>query len=835
MQPSETSKIRGYIWPWVKTGAGLDVGCGPDKVHPECTGIDVVARPNVTKGSAEELPFSDVAFDWVYSAHCLEHLDHPKLAIAEMTRVLKPDGTLILYLPYKDWYDKVYPNGWHKHQFRPSDILKLVKKHWPDMWVVTEELRGGPRENDEQEYGFLLILKREEPKHPKKFFINNWPNIGDTASLDALLRVLPTKHPGCEIHLAYDNAGLFTDTSWVAVGSGVGDTRWDGILNTLTIGQYHNYLRREKHFYTFPIWVAINLGWLTEDDIPDDPRPKPLKFTKNEEAWATKRAPDKPFVVLVHHAGHFPRDWYNDRWERVVQWLTEHDVVVVAVGTKSPGFKMPGFTDLTGKSTVRQAACLASRASWAVGVDTGLFHLLPQFDVPCLVLSGPSRFDTTFSAPAKPIYRNDAGCQQCYNAVTKDWFSEGEEFPIHSKCDCKNTDCMEAISVGRVIDELAKMLDIPNKAAGLLSVCMIVHNEEKQLASALESVHEHADEIVVVDTGSTDRTKEIAAGFDKVKLFDFDAGTPINSFSAARNFAFSKATCRYAMWLDGSNIATDLGAVVRALEGGNYDLVRLFTVSGSNTYRRDRVCLRYFAKFVDRVHETLSGNGLRAITVDAPITRTWQQKVGREDSLARNVRLLKLMIGEHNAEHPRYSRWVYYLARELGDMGRTDESLKFFRERAQLGGFWEEQAQAALKVVHILKNSGRRNEAIKAGYEALKLCDGWRDAYYLIADCYFGLKKYTEAIPWLKHALEIPTPTTILWKWEAVYQYLPYLLLSNCYAAVGDMKAALEYARRELEAAPAEQRARIKDRIAALERAAGGPEARDHRQSSSDE
>ena len=57
MQPSETSKIRSYVWPWVKTGNGLDVGCGPDKVHPECTGIDGKSYPGTTQGSAEALPY----------------------------------------------------------------------------------------------------------------------------------------------------------------------------------------------------------------------------------------------------------------------------------------------------------------------------------------------------------------------------------------------------------------------------------------------------------------------------------------------------------------------------------------------------------------------------------------------------------------------------------------------------------------------------------------------------------------------------------------------------------------------------------------------------------
>ena len=818
MPPSETSKVRNYVWPWVKKGDGLDVGCGPDKVHPECIGLDESDQPGVVRGSAEQLPFDSEKFDWVYSSHCLEHLEHPEQAVAEMLRVIKPDGTLILYLPYKDWYDKVYPNNWHKHQFRPSDVLEMVKQHWPDMWIVTYELRGGPRKNDEQEYSFLLILKRKEPNHPKQFYIRNWPQLGDTYSLDSLIRVLHARYVGCTVHLEHDKFDVFTDMPGVVHTPEIGNVCWDGIMCQRTKAQYHNYLRRDRDFYAYPIWAAITMGWLTENDIPSDPRPKPLQFTDGEIAWADERTPGKPFVVLAHHAGWFPRDWYDDRWRRVVQWLTDHGVSVVAVGTRPPGFQMEGFTDLTGRSTLRQAACLASRARCGVGVDTGMVHVVSMFDVPFLVLSGPSRFDRTFSSPARALYRNDAGCQQCYGAVKKDWFSEGEAPPIHSRCDSKHTDCMEAVSVIRVIDALAGMLGIEDENTGLLSVCMIVHNEEQQLPKALASVHEHADEIIVVDTGSTDGTRGIAGGFDKVKLYDFDAGDPIESFSAARNFAFSKATCRYVMWFDGSNTIEDLSVVTRALKDGNVDLVRLFTKSGggSRTYRRDRVCLRYFAKFVDRVHETLSADGMRGVVVDAPITRTWMKKVGREDSVERNIRLLRRMIDEEGPKHPRFSRWIYYLAKELQHCGQTDEAFDLYQQRASINGFWEERAQASLQVVHILKNRCSYKEAIRVAYESLKHCDGWRDPYYLIADCYYRLKNYKRAIAWLNHTLEVPRPKTVLWQWGAVYEYLPQLLLSHCFEQLGDVSTALRWADKEREGAPPKQQARIISRIAQL-------------------
>lgn len=74
-----------------------------------------------------------------------------------------------------------------------------------------------------------------------------------------------------------------------------------------------------------------------------------------------------------------------------------------------------------------------------------------------------------------------------------------------------------------------------------ISVCMIVKNEERILGRCLDSLKGLADEIIVVDTGSTDATKRIAAGYTD-RIYDF-AWT--GDFSEARNFAFSKAKMEY--------------------------------------------------------------------------------------------------------------------------------------------------------------------------------------------------------------------------------------------------------------------------------------------------
>ena len=83
-----------------------------------------------------------------------------------------------------------------------------------------------------------------------------------------------------------------------------------------------------------------------------------------------------------------------------------------------------------------------------------------------------------------------------------------------------------------------------------ISLCMIVKNEEKVLARCLDSIVDLMDEVIIVDTGSTDGTKEIAARYTD-KIYDF---AWIQDFSAARNFAFSKATKDYIYTADADEV-----------------------------------------------------------------------------------------------------------------------------------------------------------------------------------------------------------------------------------------------------------------------------------------
>jgi cellulose synthase/poly-beta-1,6-N-acetylglucosamine synthase-like glycosyltransferase len=91
---------------------------------------------------------------------------------------------------------------------------------------------------------------------------------------------------------------------------------------------------------------------------------------------------------------------------------------------------------------------------------------------------------------------------------------------------------------------------LPSADRARVSLTMIVRDEEENLPHGLGSVHGLFDEIVVVDTGSKDRTIEIARSFG-ARVFHF---TWVDDFAAALNVALQQATGDYAFWLDADDV-----------------------------------------------------------------------------------------------------------------------------------------------------------------------------------------------------------------------------------------------------------------------------------------
>ena len=183
-----------------------------------------------------------------------------------------------------------------------------------------------------------------------------------------------------------------------------------------------------------------------------------------------------------------------------------------------------------------------------------------------------------------------------------------------------------------------------------ISLCMIVRNEEKVLGRCLACVQGFADEIIIVDTGSTDRTKEIAFSFTD-KVYDFKWK---DDFAAARNFAFSRGTGDYLFWLDADDVIRQeewrkLMDLKRRLDMERPDVVMMKYAVGydgdgapSFFFYRERL-LRRCGKAVwkGRIHEAVEPFG-KVVREDIMIEH---RKVGIGDP-DRNLRIFEQMLRE---------------------------------------------------------------------------------------------------------------------------------------------------------------------------------------------
>ncbi len=247
-----------------------------------------------------------------------------------------------------------------------------------------------------------------------------------------------------------------------------------------------------------------------------------------------------------------------------------------------------------------------------------------------------------------------------------------------------------------------------------LALCMIVKDEEAVLARCLESVRGVFDEIVVADTGSTDKTPEIARAFGaKVVRFPWR-----QDFAAARNFAFSHARSDYLMWLDADDVLAEserqkLLALKEKMDGGvdayflRYDAA--FDAGGAVTmyFYRERIVRREAGfRWAGAVHETIAVSGK---TVRADIAVTHRKGPHRERG--RNLKIFARLFADGTKPD---ARQKYYFARELESSGLYDAAAAAFEWFLRGDGWREDKIGACRELARCHAACGRQRERLAA-------------------------------------------------------------------------------------------------------------------------
>ena len=243
-----------------------------------------------------------------------------------------------------------------------------------------------------------------------------------------------------------------------------------------------------------------------------------------------------------------------------------------------------------------------------------------------------------------------------------------------------------------------------------ISLCMITKNEEKNLANCLNSVKDIIDEIITVDTGSTDKTKEIAKKFG-AKVIDFKW---VDDFSAARNESLMYATKDWVLVLDADEIIEekDLIRIKKYIEDvekdtagfkleqrsyinsffegavkneSNFELVKKYQFYMSNSLVRlfkNHLGFHFRHKIHELVEDSITEKNLKYEKIDVVLHHFGSLK---EAGLIKDkTEKYSKIILKQLEENPESARYNYQAGRMYIGKGDLSNALEHFKKTAKL-------------------------------------------------------------------------------------------------------------------------------------------------------
>lgn len=367
-----------------------------------------------------------------------------------------------------------------------------------------------------------------------------------------------------------------------------------------------------------------------------------------------------------------------------------------------------------------------------------------------------------------------------------------------------------------------------------ISLCMIVKDEEKFLEQCINSVRKYVDEIIVVDTGSKDRTIQIAESLG-AKVYNF---AWVNDFSEARNFSISKAASDWILVLDADEFLVEkdiikLRKMVKSTAVSAFQLVQRTYTNNSEaaSWRQvlpdcaeSRGFLGYFDvyvarlfknncnfRFTGRVHEdmTQSAKEMRKPMLRSDIViHHYEYSRGTDFVREKQLYYLDLTLKKikEQPDNPKaygdagigylfykndadkamhyfkmalevdaaYKTAYNYIAKILVQKNRMDEAISFLKKAVDLG-ICDETAYANMG--KLLSAKGRLNDALPYLEKAVEMNPSNFFAVYNLAELHAGLSNHSKAIACFEQALNLRRAC----KMEHIYEKLAelYELTSN--------------------------------------------------------
>ena len=330
-----------------------------------------------------------------------------------------------------------------------------------------------------------------------------------------------------------------------------------------------------------------------------------------------------------------------------------------------------------------------------------------------------------------------------------------------------------------------------------VSVCMIVKNEERVLARCLESLIGLWDELIIVDTGSIDRTKDIAYDYTE-KVFDFSW---TGSFSDARNFSFSKATCDYIYSADADEELDEENKekfrILKEALVPEIEIVQMYygnQLSQNSIYNFDKEYrpklykrLREFT-WQEPIHEAVR---LSPVVYDSDIV-IWHRPEG--EHAGRDLVAFEDMIENQVPLSERirdiYLRELYFIKEEK-HLNKASSYLKQLMEEAETDSDTFQRVVTLLFLLAKMKKDEK--EILKLGLKAA-MSVGCSEICLELGKYFFDKEDYEEAALWFYHGTFETEPVLSLLAGKKE----PLDFLVQCYEKMGIEDMAQMY-REKLE------------------------------------
>jgi Glycosyltransferases involved in cell wall biogenesis len=328
-----------------------------------------------------------------------------------------------------------------------------------------------------------------------------------------------------------------------------------------------------------------------------------------------------------------------------------------------------------------------------------------------------------------------------------------------------------------------------------ISACLIVKNEEKVLARCLDCLQNIADEIIIVDTGSLDRTKEVARRYTD-KIYEF---TWIDDFAAARNFSFSKASKEYIYAADADEVLDEENRLKFLELKKNLlpqvEIVQMYYANQlqyNTTYNFD---MEYRPKLYKRVRSFTWTDPIHESVVLDPVIYDSDIKIlhrPEENHAPRDFSTFQKIIRQGRKLSKKLNN-LY--ARELFIAGTYEdfmEAEEYFEQQAE-----NELTYDELKIIQciLVKCTRMKKDTARFFKYSLKNVAGEKpssEVCFEIGEYFFELEDYMEAAIWYYNAA-YETECELNIHYQGDY---PLNRLAECYHKSGNKPLEEEYRKR---------------------------------------